>query len=91
MMVPSLPAGTESVRPFLPALDFAMCKEYYEALGFAKELDADDVAMFRVGTTSFLLQNHYHAETTDDPAMGASHCVPRRSVWGALARRRGRR
>jgi len=49
----AVPAGTESARPFLPARDFVKSKAFYEALGFAKELDSDDVAIFRVGSTSF--------------------------------------
>lgn len=65
-MVPALPAGTESARPFLPAVDFVTCKEFYEALGFSKELDADDVAIYRVGATSFLLQNHYQKEWAEN-------------------------
>jgi len=44
-MVQTVPAGTESARPFLPAKDFATSKAFYEALGFARELDADDVAI----------------------------------------------
>ncbi len=49
-MVPSLPTGTDSARPFLPALDFATSKAFYEALGFTNELDDDDVAIYRVGS-----------------------------------------
>lgn len=65
-MAPALPEGTESARPFLPAVDFANCKKFYEALGFSKELDADDVAIYRVGTTSFLLQNHFQQEWAEN-------------------------
>lgn len=61
-MSPALPTGTESARPFLPARDFARSKAFYEALGFVPELDSDDVAIFRIGATSFLLQNHYQEE-----------------------------
>lgn len=56
-MPPALPTGTESVRPFLPAMDFANSKTFYEALGFPKELDGDDAAAYRMGATSSLLQN----------------------------------
>ncbi len=65
-MVPALPTGAESARPFLPALDFARSKAFYEALGFAIELDADEVAIYRVGATSFLLQNHHQKEWADN-------------------------
>ncbi len=65
-MPPALPSGTESARPFLPAMDFANSKAFYEALGFAKELDSDDVAIFRIGATSFLLQRHYQKEWAEN-------------------------
>ena len=51
----TLPAGTETARPFLPTRDFDLSRRFYEALGFEKLLDAD-VAIFRVGSSSFLLQ-----------------------------------
>lgn len=61
-MTEATPSGSESARPFLPARDFATSKAFYDALGFAKELDADDVAIYRVGATSFLVQNHFQKE-----------------------------
>ncbi len=60
------PAGTESARPFLPALDFARSKAFYEALGFVTELDSDEVVIFRIGATSFLLQRHYQQEWAEN-------------------------
>jgi catechol 2,3-dioxygenase-like lactoylglutathione lyase family enzyme len=57
----TLPTGTETPRPFLPARDFELSKRFYEALGFVKLLDAE-VAIFQVGTGSFILQNYYQAE-----------------------------
>jgi hypothetical protein len=48
-MVSALPSGSESARPFLPARDFETSKAFYEALGFDKELDDDEVAIYRVG------------------------------------------
>jgi catechol 2,3-dioxygenase-like lactoylglutathione lyase family enzyme len=51
-------AGTEVVRPFLPARDFELSKRFYEALGFKKVLDSE-VAIFRIGASGFILQNHF--------------------------------
>lgn len=51
--------GTETARPFLPARDFDLSKRFYEALGFVKLLDGE-VAIYRMGTSSFILQNYYH-------------------------------
>jgi hypothetical protein len=65
-MVQALPSGSESARPFLPARDFETSKAFYEALGFEKELDDDEVAIFRVGATSFLLQNHFQREWAEN-------------------------
>jgi catechol 2,3-dioxygenase-like lactoylglutathione lyase family enzyme len=48
--------GSETARPFLPAKDFALSKSFYEKLGFRKLLD-DDVAIFGIGASSFILQN----------------------------------
>jgi catechol 2,3-dioxygenase-like lactoylglutathione lyase family enzyme len=61
-MVEPIPSGGESARPFLPARDFATSKAFYEALGFSRELDGEDVAIYRVGATSFLLQDHFQEE-----------------------------
>ncbi len=58
----SIPSGTEVARPFVPAKDFALSKRFYAALGFQIVLDADDVAIFRIGATSFLLIPFDHAE-----------------------------
>ncbi len=57
----SVPTGTETARPFLPARDFARSKAFYETLGFTKLLDSD-VAIFAVGATSFILSDFYHED-----------------------------
>ena len=60
------PAAHDSCRPFLPAKDFAKSKLFYDTLGFTKELDAPDIAIFRVGATSFLLQKHYQRQWAEN-------------------------
>ena len=57
-----VPAGTELARPFLPARNFELSKHFYETLGFEKLLDADDVAIFRIGRGEFILQSHYQKD-----------------------------
>lgn len=57
----TVPSGSESARPFLPTRDFDVSKGFYEALGFVKELDGE-VAIFRVGSGSFLLQRYFQEE-----------------------------
>lgn len=65
-MTTGLPSGTEHARPFLPAKDFAKSRAFYEALGFVKELDVADVAIYRIGATSFLLQKYYQKEWAEN-------------------------
>lgn len=60
-MSSTVPSGSESARPFLPTRDFDVSKGFYEALGFVKELDGE-VAIFRVGSGSFLLQRHFQEQ-----------------------------
>ena len=57
----TVPSGTEVMRPFVPARDFALSKRFYETFGFEKLLDGD-VAIFAVGATSFILQNYFQKE-----------------------------
>jgi catechol 2,3-dioxygenase-like lactoylglutathione lyase family enzyme len=64
--LPKAVTGTESARPFLPAKDFDLSKRFYEALGFEKLLDAPDVAIFRMGQGSFLLQRYYQKDWAEN-------------------------
>jgi catechol 2,3-dioxygenase-like lactoylglutathione lyase family enzyme len=57
----SVPSGTELARPFIPAKDFDLSKRFYIKLGFEKVLDSD-VAVFRIGSTGFILQPFDRAE-----------------------------
>jgi len=56
-LLPPIPAGTESARPFVPAADFDRSKRFYETLGFEKLVDGE-VAIFRVGSSGFILQRY---------------------------------
>ena len=56
-----VPDNREEARPFLPAKDFEKSRAFYEALGFEKLLDGD-VAIFRAGKSSFILQRFYEKE-----------------------------
>jgi len=60
-----VPIGTELARPFLPAKDFAVSKDFYETLGFEKLLD-EDVAIFKAGSSTFILQNYYKKEWAEN-------------------------
>lgn len=54
----NLPNGREAARPFLPTKDFEVSRAFYESLGFTKLLDGD-VAIFEIGSTSFILQRRF--------------------------------
>lgn len=57
--------GTELARPFVPAKDFALSRQFYLDLGFTLQLDAE-VAIFGIGRTSFLLQNYYNKDWAEN-------------------------
>jgi hypothetical protein len=59
--VGQVPTSGDVARPFLPTRDFDLSKRFYEALGFEKVLDGD-VAIFKVGATSFVLQRRYQEQ-----------------------------
>jgi catechol 2,3-dioxygenase-like lactoylglutathione lyase family enzyme len=63
-----VPSGTESARPFLPSKDLAQSKGFYEALGFTKILDGD-IAIFEIGYTGFILQNHWDEKWSEQAMM----------------------
>ena len=58
-----------TARPFLPAKDFERSKQFYEALGFTKLLDVSEVAIFQIGSSSFLLQNRFVKEWAENAMM----------------------
>ena len=60
-----VPTGTELARPFMPARDFDVSKQFYEALGFEKVLDGE-VAIFRAGSSGFILQRYYKKEWAEN-------------------------
>ena len=48
---------TVEIKAFVPARDFALSKRFYQDLGFTLAWSDDDLAYFRHGPSSFLLQN----------------------------------
>jgi hypothetical protein len=61
-IVTTIPDGSASARPFIPARDFGLSKRFYETLGFTKLLDGD-VAVFGIGESRFILVNGDHGDT----------------------------
>ena len=56
-----VPSGNELARPFVPAKDLELSKRFYIRLGFEIVLDSD-VAIFRIGSSGFILSSFDQAE-----------------------------
>ena len=57
--------ATVEIKAFVPAQDFTLSMEFYQALGFTRASLFGDIAYFHCGESSFLLQNFFvreHAE-----------------------------
>lgn len=57
--------GTEVARPFVPAKDFEVSRRFYLQVGFSLLLDGE-VAIFAIGQTSFILQNHFNKDWAEN-------------------------
>jgi hypothetical protein len=54
------------VRPFVPAKDFALSKEFYEALGWTVQSIDDSLALLENGNHRFYLQRYYSKEFAEN-------------------------
>ena len=54
------------VKAFVPARDFALSMQFYEALGFTRASVFDGIAYFHCGNSSFLLQDFFVREHADN-------------------------
>jgi uncharacterized glyoxalase superfamily protein PhnB len=52
------------VKAFVPAKNFSLSMEFYEALGFTRASVFEDIAYFHCGKSSFLLQDFFVQEHT---------------------------
>ena len=50
------------VKAFVPAKNFSLSMEFYEALGFTRASVFEDIAYFHCGESSFLLQDFFVQE-----------------------------
>jgi hypothetical protein len=55
-----------ALRPFVPARDFDLSKRFYEALGFDTTHTDKDIAILKLGSFSFILQNFYVKEFAEN-------------------------
>src|SRR5207253_5142606 len=57
---------TVEAKAFVPSSDFALSKRFSQDLGFDLAWSSEDLACFRQGNASFLLQNFYVSEHADN-------------------------
>jgi catechol 2,3-dioxygenase-like lactoylglutathione lyase family enzyme len=57
---------TVEVKAFVPAKNFEQSKRFYQDLGFTMASDAEGVAYFHLGESSFLLQDFYVKDLADN-------------------------
>jgi hypothetical protein len=57
-----LVGSVKALRPFVPAKDFDISKQFYADLGFRVEPLGDSIAAMHLGSYSFLLQDFYVEE-----------------------------
>ena len=57
---------TIEAKAFVPSSNFALSKQFYQDLGFELAWSSEDLAYFRHGNSSFLLQNFYKKEHADN-------------------------
>jgi uncharacterized glyoxalase superfamily protein PhnB len=50
-----------ALRPFVPAADFEKSQRFYQALGFRTTHRDDTIAILKLGSFSFILQNSHVA------------------------------
>ncbi|WP_158743846.1 glyoxalase [Acidisphaera sp. L21] len=55
-----------ALRPFVPAKDFDVSKRFYQTLGFAITHEDDNIAILKLGSFSFILQNFYVQEAAEN-------------------------
>jgi catechol 2,3-dioxygenase-like lactoylglutathione lyase family enzyme len=56
-----VPNGAELARPFVPAKNLELSKQFYVRLGFEKVLDSE-VVIFRIGSSGFILSSFDQVE-----------------------------
>ena len=64
-----LGTSVDELRPFLPANDFAISREFYRELGFHEIWSSDKLVILQLGSFSFFLQNYFVKEWAENMMM----------------------
>lgn len=69
MITDAMKAGVLTMRPFLPARDYALSQAFYRALGFEMAPLSPTLSVMRLGANEFLLQEFYVKDFAENLAM----------------------
>ena len=61
-----MPDPVVAIRPFVPAKDHAASRNFYRALGFRVTYADEHIALLKLGSFSFILQNYYLKEFAEN-------------------------
>jgi uncharacterized glyoxalase superfamily protein PhnB len=64
------PSRVLELNAFVPAKDFDVSKQFYLDIGFELAWDSDDIARFKIGSFSFLLQKFHVQQHSENFMMG---------------------
>lgn len=64
-----LGTSLKEMRPFLPARDFALSREFYRLLGFHEIWSSEQLVILQLGRFSFFLQNYFAKEWAENMVM----------------------
>lgn len=64
------PSEVLELNAFVPSKDFNLSKQFYLDVGFELDFAGDDIAKFKAGSFSFLLQKFHVQQHSDNFMMG---------------------
>lgn len=73
------PSPVLELNAFVPARNFSLSKQFYTDLGFDLAWSNNDIACFKIGSFSFLLQNFYVKQHSENFMM--SLAVADADLW----------
>jgi hypothetical protein len=65
----TLAESVQNLRPFLPAENFGISREFYKALGFKEVWTSEKLSIFEIGQFSFFLQDYFVKEWAENTMM----------------------
>lgn len=75
------PSRALELNAFVPSKDFAQSKQFYQDIGFELAFSNDEIARFKLGAFSFLVQNFHVQQHSENFVMGLK--VEDADLWWA--------